>query len=148
MEDYFDWYGMSDIERVRFAKMKLIGSAKKDWHSVQRNLGRLGEPPITQWAVMKQKWKEKYLPTYYRSKSVEQLWNLRQSTSNVSDYLARFEELMLRCEIDEEPFITVSRFFNGLRVDIKREVILYNPELFKYEALSSQDRKRPRVTTQ
>lgn len=64
-------------------------------------------------------------PTYYRSKSVEQLLNLRQSTSNVSDYLARFEELMLRCEIDEEPF--VSRFVNGLRVDIKREVILYNP---------------------
>lgn len=77
---------------------------------------------------MKQKLKEKYLPTYYRSQLVEQLLNLRQSTSSVSDYLARFEELMLRCEIDEEPFITVSRFVNGLRVDIKREVTLYNPE--------------------
>jgi len=29
MEDYFDWYEMSDIERVRFAKMKLIGPARK-----------------------------------------------------------------------------------------------------------------------
>jgi hypothetical protein len=80
---------------------------------------------------MKQKLKEKYLPTYYRSKLVEQLFNLRQSTSSVSDYLARFEELMLRCSIYEEPFITVSRFVNGLRVDIKREVTLYNPSYFE-----------------
>ena len=26
MEDYFEWYGMINIECVRFAKIKLIGS--------------------------------------------------------------------------------------------------------------------------
>ena len=29
MEDYFDQYEMSDIERARFATMKLIGPARK-----------------------------------------------------------------------------------------------------------------------
>lgn len=72
---------------------------------------------------------------------VEQLFNLRQSTS--TDYLARFEELMLRCEIDEEPF--VSRFVNGLRVDIKRGVTLYNPESLEeaYHKQGLRDRKVP-----
>ena len=27
IQDYFDWYGMSHIEWVRFAKMKLVGPA-------------------------------------------------------------------------------------------------------------------------
>ena len=38
MEDYFDWYEMSDIERVRFAKMKLIGPARKFWQTVTSHL--------------------------------------------------------------------------------------------------------------
>lgn len=29
MEDYFIWYNMTNIKRVRFTKMKLIGSTKK-----------------------------------------------------------------------------------------------------------------------
>jgi len=28
MEDYFDWYKTSDIERVRFAEMKLVGPVR------------------------------------------------------------------------------------------------------------------------
>jgi len=31
MEDYFDWYEMSEIEHVRFAKMKLVGLTRKSW---------------------------------------------------------------------------------------------------------------------
>ena len=46
MEDYFDWYEMSDIERVRFAKMKLIGPARKFWQTVRNHLERMHQPPI------------------------------------------------------------------------------------------------------
>ena len=38
MEDYFDWYKKSDIERVRFAKMKLIGPARKFWQAITSHL--------------------------------------------------------------------------------------------------------------
>ena len=31
IEEYFDWYDMSDDRRVRFAKMKLVGLAKVWW---------------------------------------------------------------------------------------------------------------------
>ena len=46
MEDYFDWYEMSDIKRVRFAKMKLIGPARKLWQTITSHLERMHQPPI------------------------------------------------------------------------------------------------------
>ena len=55
IEKYFDWYEMIDSERVRFAKMKLTNSAKMYWQNVLQDMLRLGEPPITQWVVMKAK---------------------------------------------------------------------------------------------
>ena len=54
IEEYFNWYEMIDSERVRFAKMKLTNLAKMYWHNVLQDMLHLGEPPITQWAVMMQ----------------------------------------------------------------------------------------------
>ena len=59
MEDYFDWYGMSDIECVHFAKMKLVGPARKFWQTLTTHLECMQQPLITQWAVMKGRLKEK-----------------------------------------------------------------------------------------
>ena len=47
MEDYFEWYNMNDAQRVRFAKMKLIGSARKYWQNVQKGIERLGQPRLS-----------------------------------------------------------------------------------------------------
>ena len=127
LDDYFDWYDMNDLQRVRFARMKLTGPAKKYWQTVQRNLERLGQPQIEVWAEMKMKLKEKYLPTHYRSQLMNQLLNLKQ-TSNVTDYMTRFDELMLRCDIQEEQWVTVTRFVNGLRFEIQRELRLSFPD--------------------
>jgi hypothetical protein len=41
--------------RVKFAKMKLIGSAHLFWESVEELLIRRNEPPITDWVEMKLK---------------------------------------------------------------------------------------------
>ncbi|KAF7810704.1 Transposon Ty3-I Gag-Pol polyprotein [Senna tora] len=118
---------MNDIQCVRFARMKMVGPAKKYWQTVQRNLERLGQPQIEVWAEMKMKLKEKYLPTHYRSQLMNQLLNLKQ-ISNVTDYMTRFDELMLRCDIQEEQWVTVTRFVNGLRPEIQRELRLNFPE--------------------
>lgn len=44
--------------------MKLIGSAKKYWQSIQIEIEQLGGLPITLWEVRKQRLKEKYLPFF------------------------------------------------------------------------------------
>ena len=67
IEEYFDWYEMIVSERVQFAKMKLTNSAKMHWQNVLQDMLRLGEPPITQWVVMKEKLQEKYIPPSYKS---------------------------------------------------------------------------------
>ncbi|KAF2310483.1 hypothetical protein GH714_012830 [Hevea brasiliensis] len=58
IEEYYDFYHMFDLERVCFAKIKLTGATRKYWQSVQHNMKRLKEPPITQWAIMKSKLKK------------------------------------------------------------------------------------------
>ncbi|KAK8926104.1 hypothetical protein KSP39_PZI018936 [Platanthera zijinensis] len=105
MDHYFEWYDMSDVRCVRFAKMKLIGQAK-----------------------MKERLKEKYLPASYRDQLFEQLQNLRQGTLTVAEYMARFDELIVMSDISEEPIATASRFKAGLRSDIQRELIPHRLE--------------------
>ena len=94
MEDYFDRYEMFDIELVRFAKMKLVGPEKKFWHPDTSHLERMHQPPINQWEVMKDRLKEKYLPSFHKTHLVNQMLDLRQSSSCVSDYINAFEELI------------------------------------------------------
>jgi len=77
MEDYFDWYEMSTIERVQFAKMKLVGPARKFGQTVTSNLKRMHQPPITQWEVMKDRLREKHLPSFHKGHLVDQMLDLR-----------------------------------------------------------------------
>lgn len=43
------------------------------------------------------------------------------------DYINSFEELTQRCDLLEDPSITIARFIRGLRTDLKREVTLSAP---------------------
>ena len=88
---------MIDSERVRFAKMKLTHSTKMYSQNVLQYMIRLGEPPITQWAVMKAKLQEKYIPPSYKSQLFSNMINLKQMTLSVAEYSAKSEEARLRC---------------------------------------------------
>jgi len=120
MEDYFDWYEMSNIEWAQFAKMKLVGPARKFWHTVMSHFERLRQLPINQWEVMKDRLKEKYLPAFYRTHLVDQMLDLRQSNNAL-------EELIQLCELVEDPSFTIAWFIRGLRPDLKLDVILSSP---------------------
>ena len=129
IEEYFDWYEMIDSERVRFAKMKLINSGKMYWQNVLQDMLRLGEPPITQWAVMKAKLQDKYIPPSYKSQLFSTMINLKQITLSVAEYSTKFEEARLRCSefYAEDQFAVYTRFVNGLQFDIQRMVRLHAP---------------------
>ncbi|KAF7844304.1 putative mitochondrial protein [Senna tora] len=58
---------------------------------------------------------------------MNQLLNLKE-IANVTDCMTRFDELMLRCDIQEEQWVTVTRFVNELRAEIQRELRLNFPE--------------------
>ena len=42
----------------------------------------------------------------------------------MSEYIAKFDEYMSRCDVMEDEVLTLSRFGSGLREDLKRELIL------------------------
>ena len=148
IEEYFDWYEMIDSERVRFAKMKLTNSAKMYWKNVLQDLLHLGEPPITQWAVMKEKLQEKYIPPSYKSQLFSTMINLKQMTLSVAEYSAKFEEVRLRCSEfhAKDQFAVCTRFVNGLRFDIQRMVRSHAPHMVEeayQKALEVEKFNRP-----
>ena len=82
---------------------------------------RLGEPPITQWAIMKAKLQEKYIPPSYKSQLFSTMNNLKQIALSVAKYSAKFKEARLRCSEfhAEDQFVVCTCFVNGLRFDIQ-----------------------------
>jgi len=74
---------------------------------------------------VKDRLKEKYLPSFHKAHLVDQMLDLRQSTSSVSDYINSFEELTQLSDRLEDPSITIAHFIRGLRTDLKREITLF-----------------------
>ena len=89
----------------------------------------LGEPPITQWVVMKAKLQEKYIPLSYKSQLFSNMINLKQMTLSVVEYSTKFEEARLKCSEfhAEDQFAIYTHFVNGLSFDIQRMVKLHAP---------------------
>ncbi|XP_004301556.1 PREDICTED: uncharacterized protein LOC101305082 [Fragaria vesca subsp. vesca] len=123
MDHYFDWYELSETRRVRFAKMKLVGKAREWWSGVERRAARAGDEPITHWEEMKERLKEKYVPLAYKERLLDQWQSLRQGNMTVAEYIDKFEEFMVRCNINEDPSVTLARFRTGLRPELQRELI-------------------------
>ena len=68
---------------------------------------------------MKEKLKEKYLPEYYKNRLLDQLNNLRQGDMSVQNYIAKFEDLTLRCDVSECHSHIVTMLVWDLRSKIK-----------------------------
>ena len=109
--------------------MKLTNSAKMYWQNVLQDMIHLGEPPITQWAIMKEKLQENSIPLSYKSQLFSHMINLKQMTLTVAEYFAKFEEARLRCSEFhvEDQFLAFTHFVNGLGFDIQKMVKLHAP---------------------
>ena len=105
--------------------MKLTGQGRIYWRNLQATLEQRHEPMITSWAEMKSRLREKFVPACYRPMILDEWQHLRQNEGTVADYIARFDDLMIRCNVDEEPMATLARFRDGLRQEFQRELVLH-----------------------
>ena len=103
--------------------MKLVGKAIEWWSGVERRAARAGDEPITHWEEMKEILKEKYVPLAYKECLLDQWQSLRQGNMTAAEYIDKFEEFMVRCNINEDPSVTLARFRTGLRPELQRELI-------------------------
>ncbi|XP_022859696.1 uncharacterized protein LOC111380384 [Olea europaea var. sylvestris] len=124
MNRFFAWYGVPEDRRVQFASLKLTGTAQLFWESVEDLLERRHAPPIGNWDEMKHRLEEKYLPQSYKGNLLDQ-WNvLTQGSRPVTEYVAQFDEFRMRYQVVEDEVMTLSRFRQGLRDDLRHELVL------------------------
>ena len=124
MDQYFDWYDMSEERRFKFAKIRLVRQARLYWGNIKCIAMQRGDLPIVTWRDMKRKLREKYLPMSYQQRLLDQWQRLTQGNKTVSEYVAKFDEFVMRCNVVESEAATLSRFRSGLNDDIKGELFL------------------------
>ena len=73
---------------------------------------------------MKAKLREKYVPMSYHQRLLDQWQRLNQGNKTVTEYIAKFDELAMRCNLVESESATLSRFRPCLREEIQRELFL------------------------
>ena len=153
LDEYFDWYQLPENRRVQFAQMKLTGQARIYWRNLQATTERRQEPMILSWAEMKSRLRIKFVPTCYRPMILDEWQHLHQGEGSVADYIARFDDLMIRCNVDEEPTTTLARFRAGLRSEFQRELVLQEvstlekltgtPSIWKYTPPTTTEDPHP-----
>ena len=80
--------------------------------------------PIVTWRDMKDKLREKYVPLTYQQRLLDQWQDLTQGSKTMIEYIAKFDEFVMRCGVVESESMTLSRFRKGLNEDIRRELFL------------------------
>ena len=129
--------------------MKLLGQARTYWKNQEHIFRQRSGHRTATWVEMKEKLKAKYLPISFRQRMLDDWNNLKQGSKLVSEYIAKFDEYMSRCDVMEDETLTLSRFRSGLREDLKRELILREiytiQDAFEmvqnYESLSIQPKR-------
>ena len=102
--------------------MRLTGSSKVYLISVERVRNRV----LITWDEMKNKLKEKYFPDSYRHRLLDELHHFRKESMSVQAYITAFDDLILNCELQEEPHQIISRYHSGLRTDIQWAMIIHS----------------------
>ena len=67
MEQLFEQANFVDNKRVRYAKLKLRGKAKRFWENLEYFRYMRYEPAISVWEDIKEKLCDEYLSPYYRA---------------------------------------------------------------------------------
>ena len=73
----------------------------------------------------------KYLPQSYQDRLFDQRSNLRQSSMSVTGYINKFDELNLRCNVQEDLLGRMSKFRTGLRQEFQRKLITVKTTSFE-----------------
>ena len=91
---------------------------------------------------MKAKLRGKYLPPSYHQRLLDQWKRLTQGSKSVAEYIEKFDEFMMRCDVVESEAVTLSRFRAGLREEIQRELFLREVQDLEHAYQIARDAER------
>ncbi|KAK1694676.1 hypothetical protein QYE76_011373 [Lolium multiflorum] len=116
----------TEDRKIKLASSEFDGYALRWWDALVRNRQADGEPPIITWRAMKEAMNSRFVPTNYLRTIFDKLTLLRQGVKTVDEYYMEMEMLMQRGRVRESLEMTMQRFLNGLKYDIKGIVRHYN----------------------
>ncbi|KAK1669135.1 hypothetical protein QYE76_057294 [Lolium multiflorum] len=105
--------------KIKLASSEFDGYALRWWDSLVRNLDEDGAQPIRTWRAMKEAMTSRFVHTNYMRNIFDKLTLLRQGVKTVDEYYMEMEMLMQRGRVRESLEMTMQRFLNGLKYDVK-----------------------------
>ncbi|KAK1628250.1 hypothetical protein QYE76_002565 [Lolium multiflorum] len=109
----------SEDRKIKLASSEFDGYALRWWDALVRNRQADGELPIITWRAMKEAMNARFVPTNYLRTIFDKLTLLRQGVKTVDEYYMEMEMLMQRGRVRESLEMTMQRFLNGLKYDVK-----------------------------
>ncbi|KAK1669088.1 hypothetical protein QYE76_057247 [Lolium multiflorum] len=106
-------------KKIKLASSEFDGYALRWWDSLIRNRDEDGAQPISTWRAMKEAMTSRFVPTNYMRNIFDKLTLLRQGVKTVDEYYMEMEMLMQRGRVRESLEMTMQRFLNGLKYDVK-----------------------------
>ena len=119
MERIFRAMVTGDDQKVRLATHMLAEEAEYWWTNAKRRLEIGGE--VVTWERFKAEFLRKYFPEDLRTRKEVEFLNLKQGSSSVAEYAAKFEELSRFClyiNAEDAMISKCVKFESGLRPDI------------------------------
>ena len=86
VERVFDYKDVPDEKKVKLVALKLRKYASIWWANLVAKRARKGKAKIRSWDQMRDKLKDKFLPSHYIQDNYLKLHNLKQGTKNVEEY--------------------------------------------------------------
>ncbi|KAK1646021.1 hypothetical protein QYE76_063826 [Lolium multiflorum] len=136
VEEYLTWelkieklwrlHNYTEDRKIKLASSEFDGYALRWWDRYVSAREEDGEPPIITWRAMKAAMTERFVPTNYLRNIIDKLTLLRQGVKNVDEYYMEMEMLMQLGRVKESLEMTMTRFLNGLKYDIKGIVRYYS----------------------
>ncbi|KAK1609705.1 hypothetical protein QYE76_033378 [Lolium multiflorum] len=109
----------SEDRKIKLASSEFDGYALRWWDSLVCNLDEDGAQPIRTWRAMKEAMTSRFVPINYMRNIFDKLTLLRQGVKTVDEYYMEMEMLMQRGRVRESLEMTMQRFLNGLKYDVK-----------------------------
>ncbi|KAK1669637.1 hypothetical protein QYE76_057796 [Lolium multiflorum] len=116
----------TEDRKIKLASSEFDGYALRWWDALVRNRQADGELPIITWHAMKEAMNARFVPTNYLRTIFDKLTLLRQGVKTVDEYYMEMEMLMQRGRVRESLEMTMQRFLNGLKYDVKGIVRHYS----------------------
>ncbi|KAK1650346.1 hypothetical protein QYE76_068151 [Lolium multiflorum] len=109
----------TEDRKIKLASSEFDGYALRWWDGLVRAREEDGELPIITWRAMKATMRARFVPTNYLRSVFDKLTQLKQGVLTVDAYYMEMEMLMQRARVRESLEMTLQRFLNGLRFNIK-----------------------------